>query len=185
MLIQYLMNDHMGGMVGGLGSPGRLTMTLGACSLLGRGPVGGTSAGWLSLLPITPTGMLPGLLIDVAFPGLFSYFSDFLMPVEAMLSAVKLTIFSPLTMTRPRVRLICLATPVFLLFVTRYSSVSANTMFMCLSKARKVPTIILPSWMVSLTRKSIHCRNLERCVAIINDFYNRWDNTKWIEIIQS
>lgn len=53
--------------------------------------------------------------------------------------------FSPLTITSPSARLICLCCPVLLVLVMRYSSVSARTTFMCLSKARKVPTIMRPS----------------------------------------
>lgn len=169
---------HWGGNWGGFG---RLILMLGAFKFDGSGPVGGTKTGWLSIFSVGGwVGTWPGRLMDTAFPGFFTYVSVFLKVCEGGASAVSETMFYPLTITRPRVRLICLRRPVFLALVILYSSVSARTTFICLSKARNVPTIILPSWMVILTLKSIHWRNLLRWVAMFDDmwianFYNRLD----------
>lgn len=156
---QHSINHIVGGMLGGFG---RFTLMLGALRVLGRGALGPTrdgivTAGWV--------GIVPGRLIVVAFPGLAS--SVFLKVWDGGASAVREIMFYPLMMTSPRVLLICFCCPVLLALVILYSSVSASTMFMCLSKAKKVPTIILPSWMVILTLKSIHCRNLLLWVVII------------------
>ena len=150
-------------MFGGLGILGILTLMLGAFNPEGIGAFGPTSegipkAGW--------EGTLPARLIAVAFPGLVCSASDFLKVWEGGASAVREMMFYPRMMTSPRVRLICLCCPALLVLVMRYSSVSARTTFMCLSKARKVPTIIRASCRVILTRKSIHWRNLLLCVAI-------------------
>ena len=136
----------------------------GALRLVGRGALDATKDGMTEMGGWV--GMVPGLLMEVALPGLFVSVSFFLKVWEGGASAVREMMFSPLMITRPRLLLICFCTPVLLVLVMRYSSVSARTMFMCLSKARKVPTIILPSWMVIRTLKSIHWRNLLLCVAI-------------------
>jgi hypothetical protein len=89
---------------------------LGAFSVLGRGALGATSegidiGGWL--------GIVPGRFIVVAFPGFAS--SLFLKVCEGGASAVSEMMFSPLTITKPRVRLICFCCPVLLTLVMRYS----------------------------------------------------------------
>ncbi len=153
-------NQKLGGMLGGFG---RFSPTPAGALKVGRLPVCGTreTGGKRGA-----EGTFPGRLMEVAFPVLLASLSDFLNVCEGGASAVREMMFSPLMMTSPSVLLICFWVPVLLVLVMRYSSVSASTMFMCLSKARKVPTIILPSWMVSLTLKSIHCRNLLLWVAI-------------------
>jgi len=83
--------------------------------------------------------------MEVALPGLFASLSVFLNVWEGGASAVSEIIFSPRMMTSPSVRFICFCTPVLFVLVMRYYSVSARTTFMCLSKARKVPTIMRPS----------------------------------------
>lgn len=165
----FLSFYHWGGMVGGL----RFMEIFGACSF-GSGPVGGTSVGCSGSFILGGwIGTLLGLAIDVALPGLFVVSTSVRLWVwEGGAYAVRETIFYPRTINNPRVLLICLDTPVFLDFTILYSSASARTMFICLSKARKVPTIIRPSCRVSLTLKSIHCRNLLLWVAIFI-IYNR------------
>lgn len=133
--------------------------------ICGMSPVGGTKVGWVGRFKGGCEGMLPGRLMEVALPTLPSL-SLFLKVCEGGASAVSETIFSPRMMTSPSVRLICFCWPVLLVLVILYYSASARTTFMCLSKARKVPTIMRASWMVILTRKSIHCRNLLLCVAM-------------------
>mmetsp|Transcript_17400 Transcript_17400/g.27804 ORF Transcript_17400/g.27804 Transcript_17400/m.27804 type:complete len:245 (-) Transcript_17400:59-793(-) len=54
--------------------------------------------------------------------------------------------FSPRRRTRPKLRFSSFISEDFLLFTTRYSSQSPSTIFMCLSKAMKVPTRVLVSW---------------------------------------
>lgn len=92
----------------------------GAFKFEGRGPVGGTNDGGSIFKVEGCVGICPGLLIDVAFPGFLASVSVFLKVCEGGASAVKDTIFSPLTMTSPRVLLICLRTPVFLALVILY-----------------------------------------------------------------
>lgn len=143
---------HWGGIVGGF----KFIEMFGACNF-GNGPVGGTNVGCSTGLMLGGCiGTLLGLVIEVAFPGLLAVSSVLLCVCDGGASAVKETIFYPRTINKPSVLLICLVTPVFLILTILNSSASASTMFMCLSKARKVPTIILPSWRVSLTLKSIH-----------------------------
>ena len=67
-------------------------------------------------------------------------------------SALIVMIFSPLSKTRPRARLISRSlSSGFFGFIFLYSSHDAKTRFICLSKAMKVPTNCLESVMVTRT----------------------------------
>jgi len=87
----------------------------------GKGPLGATNVGWFSIFKDGAwVGTCPGLLIDVAFPGLLLSLSVFLKVWDGGASAVKEMIFSPLIITSPKVLLICFKTPVFLALVILY-----------------------------------------------------------------
>jgi hypothetical protein len=77
----------------------------GAFKLLGKGALEGTKEG----IPVTDgwTGIVPGLFIVVAFPGLLVSVSLFLNVCEGGASAVRDIIFYPRMMTRPKLLLIC------------------------------------------------------------------------------
>ncbi len=93
----------------------------GAFRFVGRGPVGATKVGCVSIFNDGGWfGTWPGRVIEVAFPGFLVSVSVFLKVWEGGASAVSDTIFSPLIMTRPKVLLICLSTPVFLALVILY-----------------------------------------------------------------
>lgn len=109
--------NHLGGIVGGF----KFIEIFGACNL-GKGPVGGTSTGcYGTFIGGGWFGTLLDRAIDVAFPGLVAVSTSVLLCVwEGGAYAVSDTIFYPLTMSNPKVRLICLCTPVFLDFTIRY-----------------------------------------------------------------
>jgi len=91
-----------GGIFGGLG---KLILMFGAFKLLGRGAFEGTKDG----IPVIGgcTGIVPGLFIVVALPGLLVSVSLFLNVWEGGASAVRDIIFYPRMMTRPKLLLIC------------------------------------------------------------------------------
>jgi hypothetical protein len=71
---------------------------------------------------------------------------------EGGASALMVTIFSPLSNTNPSALFCSLSlSSGFLGFIFLYSSVSANTKFICLSNAINVPTNIRESCIVTLT----------------------------------
>jgi len=134
-----------GGGGGGAFIPGAPTPCIGAAPSPIGTPEGGGSV-TPEPLPRLATGMAPALLTDGGGGP----------------STAKLTTFSPRTKTSPRLLLSVRSSskdaPLFLRI--RNSSASLRTRFKCLSKARKVPTIDLPSCSVTRSRCSTYRNNL-------------------------
>lgn len=116
--INIIRNQFCGGIVGGFD---KFTVTFGAFNFDGIGPVAGTRLGCYCLILDGWLGILPGLFIEVAFPGLLlGSPSVFLWVCEGGAYAVKDIIFYPLTIKSPRVLFILFWTPVFLDLTTLY-----------------------------------------------------------------
>ena len=93
-------------------------------------------------------------------------------------STATLATFSPRNMIRPSVRfstrssIIALPPAAFLVvvaaffFACRYSSASTSTKFKCLSKARNVPTIVLPSTNDTRSRCSMYRNNFDPLLPV-------------------
>lgn len=77
-------------------------------------------------------------------------------------STAKLTTFSPLTSTNPKLRRSCRSSNSAVPDLRRIlnSSASLKTRFKCLSKAKKVPTMDRPSCRVTRNRCSTYLRSL-------------------------
>ena len=88
---------------------------------------------------------LPGPANPAPSPILLAYY-------DGGASALIVTIFSPLSKTKPSALFYSLSlSSGFLGLIFLYSSVSAKTKFICLSKAMNVPTRVRESWIVTLT----------------------------------
>ena len=149
-----------GGGGGGAFIPGAPTPCIGAAPSPIGIPEGGGSLP-PEPLPRPTTGIAPALLTDGGGGP----------------STAKLTTFSPRTKTSPRLLLSVLssskAAPLFRRM--RNSSASLRTRFKCLSKARKVPTIDLPSCSVTRRRCSTYRSNLLPFPLGCNYFVNNED----------
>ena len=87
-------------------------------------------------------------------------------------STATLATFSPRNMIRPSVRfstrssIIALPPAIAFFVACRYSSASTSTKFKCLSKARNVPTIVLPSTNDTRSRCSMYRNNFDPLLPV-------------------
>ena len=132
----------IGGIPGGMpgGMPG---------SMPGIGIPGGA----LIPLPLLFVGIFPRVVL-VAFPGPPGVLR-IVSSVGGGPSTVRLTILSPRSMTKPNARFSCFSSlipPPFLPLILLNSSVSPNTIFICLSNAKNTPTNVRESFNVIFNR---------------------------------